>query len=218
MHCSGKVFRQFYLYQVEKLSIRKPKNLVTPSPTRWGGLSWCNARVLGAVPYLLAVSSQLHGVGLEWLDKVQGGCSHRTGSRDVEGYGICSLCHENPHPFTGGPHCCHRQHDMPGFGGADEPAKTAKQRCCLPKLWSATQNLSLQSSVKSETSPQSLALCKPHSKVSRKAVAPLLTEAIKLQLDHITMMPYLWLSFLDPPWAAQHHVSWVASQHGPFQS
>ena len=36
MHCSGKVFGQFYWYQVEKLGIRKPKNFIVPSLSRWG--------------------------------------------------------------------------------------------------------------------------------------------------------------------------------------
>ena len=36
MHYSGKVFGQFYWYQVEKLGIRKPKNFIVPSLSRWG--------------------------------------------------------------------------------------------------------------------------------------------------------------------------------------
>ena len=32
------------------------------------------------------------------------------------------------------------------------------------------------------------------------------------------MMPYLQLSFFNPLWAAQYHVSWVAIQRGPIQS
>ena len=70
----------------------------------------------------------------------------------------------------------------------------------------------------SEISPESLTLCKPCNEIRKKVNLLLLMEAIKSQLDHATMMLYLQLSFFDPPWTAQHHVSWIASQPGSTQS
>ena len=56
------------------------------------------------------------------------------------------------------------------------------------------------------------------SQQRRKVVTTLLMETIQSWLDHAPIMPYLLLSFFNPLWAVQHHVSWAASEHGPAQS
>ena len=100
------------------------------------------------------------------------------------------------------------------LGGLMSLLKTLSRGAVCPN----SEELHKISVFKSKISPESLALCKPHSKVRRKFIAILLMEAIKLWLDHTMIIPYLQLSFFNLLWAAQHYVSWVASQSGPTQS
>ena len=69
--------------------------------------------------------------------------------------------------------------------------------------------------LESKISLESLTVVNSHSKIRMKVIALLLMEALKSRLNHATIILYLQLSFFDPLWSAQHHVSWVARQCAP---